>query len=316
MSQPANLLVRGWLLLACVSVLNASTYSYTDLRVPGAPSTTLRDINNSGMVVGTYGASLFPTSGFVWSGQSGFTLFDVPDVNPTFGTEAYSLNDAGVVVGSVFPGCCSSSRSGFIRETDGATRLLPGMSLVRGINNAGSIAGVATSPVIQHPDGTSTDVQVPGAYVILEDINNLGDVVGYNDTSGFIRQSDGSLTFLNVPGALFTVATGLNDRDEVVGFYRDQQIRHRGFYWSVSTGFRFLDHPETTGDTLLYGINNAGTLVGSYRTPGSFNEAGFIAASTATAVPEPGSAVVIFSGLTALCIARSVRARAVGSGRR
>jgi hypothetical protein len=46
--------------------------------------------------------SPFPSSGFVWTADAGFQTFDVPNVNPTYGTEAYTSNDAGVVAGSVF----------------------------------------------------------------------------------------------------------------------------------------------------------------------------------------------------------------------
>jgi hypothetical protein len=300
-------MVLGMALFLSLTTAFAASYSYADLVVPGARFTTPQDINNVGTITGTYGANLFPTSGFTWNTQSGFTLFDVPDVNPTFGTESYSINDAGVVVGSVFAGCCSNVRSGFSRQTNGTTSLLPDMSLVRGINNAGYLTGLAGSPVIRATDGTETFFNVSGAaYVIPEDINNVNTVVGYTDTSGFVRFSDGSLVILQVPEALFTVATSVNDRNEVVGFYRDAAIRHHGFLWDPANGFRIIDNPASASDTILYGINNSGTIVGSYQEAFSFSQRGFLATPDAGAVPEPATfAVSAAAGLLLVATRRS-----------
>jgi hypothetical protein len=275
---------------------------YVDVVVPDARFTTVQDINNVGLITGTYGANLFPTSGFIWDSSAGFTLFDIPDINPTFGTESYSVNDANVVVGSVFAGCCSNVRSGFVREPNGTVSLLPSMSLVRGINNTGDLTGLAGLPAIRKADGTLTFFNLTGtAYVIPEDINNLGSVVGYTDTSGFVRFSDGSVVLLQVPDSIFTVATGINDRNEVVGFYRDAQVRHQGFIWDEINGFRTLNNPAAGGDTRLYSINNAGVIVGSYRPASGLLEVerGFLAMPD-EAVPEPGTFGICIATLLSL----------------
>ena len=51
---------------------------------------------------------------------------------------------------------------------------------------------------------------------------------------------------IDVPGAIFTFATGINDQEEVVGFYSDGSREH-GFFYD-GTSFRTIDIPNSTAD--------------------------------------------------------------------
>jgi probable HAF family extracellular repeat protein len=71
-----------------------------------------------------------------------------------------------------------------------------------------------------------------------------------------------TLTTFDVPGARQTVALGINDRSEVVGYFSDANGRDHGFLRARGE-FTVIDFPESTG-TQAYGINNFGQIVGIY----------------------------------------------------
>lgn len=77
-------------------------------------------------------------------------------------------------------------------------------------------------------------------------------------------------TTIDFPGATSTVpggflgteATGVNDSNQVVGFYGDSSGTFHGYLWSAGQ-FTGIDYPGSTG-TVATGINNAGQIVGYY----------------------------------------------------
>ncbi len=154
--------------------------------------------------------------------------------------------------------------------------------------------------------GPVTTFVIPGStYLYVDGINNLGQVVGYyanaTGTHGFFRSSTGTISTLDVPGsANLTVANGLNDQGQIVGYYRDSSMVLHGFLLNQEGSYITLDHlpggfPVT--DTSLYGINDAGTIVGSY---GSANtQHAFIAT-----IPEPSSRILVILGVLSAVISR------------
>lgn len=112
----------------------------------------------------------------------------------------------------------------------------------------------------------------PGAtHVLVAAINERGNLVGSYAVSpvwhGFYLESasSGVYSTLDFPGASYTMATGINDKSEIAGYY--------GSSWSgaVSPGdhgfisrdgqFTTVDYPNSAG-TRLYAIDNAGDAVG------------------------------------------------------
>ena len=93
-----------------------------------------------------------------------------------------------------------------------------------------------------------------------------------------------SFTILNVPGAYSipgtnsTVATGINDVGQIVGYYRDgTTFDYRGFVYTAGT-FSVLDFPG--GSTSLSGINNSGQIVGDSLSGGFLYSGGTITATS------------------------------------
>jgi hypothetical protein len=104
-------------------------------------------------------------------------------------------------------------------------------------------------------------------------INNRGDVVGEYAASssvmdGFIKLAGGAFHTIAVPGAVETVALGVNDNDTVVGAYVDETgstMTIRGFIWRIGGHLTtMVDDPNGGDFTVLSGINNEGDIVGYY----------------------------------------------------
>ena len=189
---------------------------YQSFDVPGASGTYPADINDNGMIVGSY------------SGEPKL----VPD-----GT------------GHLISVCCESF--GFLRTTDGQfltvdhpnpNSQLP-VTWLSGINNAGETVGGYNEfelaipntsshgihsflfdgsgfTAIDFPSG-SNRVHIPVTYA--DDINDNGDIVGgYNDDTlyqnrhGFVLQ-DGMYTTLDMPGSSLSEIFGINNLGEMVG---------------------------------------------------------------------------------------------------
>jgi probable HAF family extracellular repeat protein len=104
-------------------------------------------------------------------------------------------------------------------------------------------------------------------------INNAGLVVGSfvnlvtEVEEGFVY-SNGSYGTVYVPNSIGTVAQGINDSNQIVGYYTSAPggaaDDHGFIYNSSSNSFLTLDDPLGVGGTRAYGINNAGSVVGVY----------------------------------------------------
>ena len=111
-------------------------------------------------------------------------------------------------------------------------------------------------------------------------INNAGDVVGDYTASGgtidaFIKLAGGAFHTIAVPGAVETVALGVNDNDTVVGGYlgsTGSSTTVHGFIWRIGgTLITMVDDPNTTDFTVLDSINNEGDIVGYYEDSHGFH---------------------------------------------
>jgi probable HAF family extracellular repeat protein len=102
-------------------------------------------------------------------------------------------------------------------------------------------------------------------------LNDLNQIVGSWENysipwSGFFYdgQSKKLNTSFNMPGAVNTYPASINDNQEVVGNWLDQNGVEHGFYWNPTAGFSDVD---VTGDTtmVLVGINNQSVILGAWR---------------------------------------------------
>src|SRR5262245_26045449 len=164
----------------------------TTLDPPGAVISQAVTVNSHDDVVGTYMDATGTFHGFLWR-DAAFTTIDVPNAPATF---------AG------------------------------------GINNEGQIVGFSIGQTIRGfrlDDGvfSSFEVADDGGLTDAEGINNRGDIVGnVGDNAGGVHGfilSEGVVTRVDVPGALFTQATTFTTSGQVVGFYGDAQGRLHGY---------------------------------------------------------------------------------------
>lgn len=207
--------------------------NFTTLDFPNSPLTAASGVNNSGVVVGTYSnvtANPPIESSFMFqNGQ--FTNIDCAGGNSPNMIEAAGITDSGVVVETL----SNSTRSGttiMLRSPDGSCQQagIPsdfGQAFAEGINNSLDLSaevedsgGFLQNAAIRE-QGNWTRVDFP----LIGGINNRDDVVGDSDISGkqglLLRK--GNKITIAFPGAAFTMAVGLNDKDVIVGNYSTNQ---------------------------------------------------------------------------------------------
>jgi probable HAF family extracellular repeat protein len=119
---------------------------------------------------------------------------------------------------------------------------------------------------------TFTTVDVPGAQETdVNDINKTNVLVGYEcsdnlcDSGGTAKawvQVNGTIKFLRIPGATQSRAYGINDKNQIVGWYNDASGLTHGFMYDKGT-VTTIDPPGSTL-TNAWSINNAGIIVGAY----------------------------------------------------
>ena len=257
------------LLLLYVGLIHARTptdisaqLTFTTIDVPGAGLTSVQGINTVGDMVGYYGNSGNGASHAFLLRSGIFTFFDYPGANST---RASGINDSGLIVGYTV----GLRERGFTFDGNAFTSIRSGnntATVTWGLNNAGDIVGGAgtiyTTQGFEMRGGHFKTISPPGEYVYVyaTGVNNLGKVVGWDDSGGF-AYSRGKFKTISFPGANQTEAWGVNDSGAVVGWY--------GIGASVF-GFALLDgqyisfaYPGALY-TLAFGINASGQIVGAY----------------------------------------------------
>jgi len=181
---------------------------------------------------------------FLWDANSRSlnALYAVPDANSTSG---FKSNDAGVVVGQVQG---EESTVGFIRQPDGSisTFSVPDSvsTFLGGINNGNVIVGGFTVEAgmeaflcgfIRDANGAFATFNVSDETgnplsTKADDINDTGDIVGLvrpeateDAIQGFLRKADGRFFQVNLPDAVQSRFTDINNRGEISGFTIDEE---------------------------------------------------------------------------------------------
>jgi probable HAF family extracellular repeat protein len=170
----------------------------------------------------------------------------------------FDINNTGQIVGQVDGG----PNGGFIYS--GGTYTYVNNGIPHGINDTGQIVGGGSYNNISIPPSSLPPIS--GGYQgVPTGINNAGQEVGYFFTSatplpgviyshrGFLY-SGGTYSTLAFPGAINTVAWGINDAGQIVGSYSNSN--------GYAAGFLYSGGVYTSIGTNLYGINNLGQIVG------------------------------------------------------
>jgi probable HAF family extracellular repeat protein len=206
-------------------------YKFITIGPPDSPYAVADGINNGGLVTGYYEDSSSVFHGFVW--QNGvFKTVDYPGAAYTY---LFGTNNLGVAIGYYGDGTTNHAVKYSVQScTWTALPDIPNYSQNEGygINDAGVAVGNAF--------GSSTAVAW-----IWDPITRL-------------------YSFLDVPGAAqySTSPSGLNDKEQVAGYFADANGMYHGFI-EQGGAYTTIDVPGAT-ETYPDGINNKGTIQGQW----------------------------------------------------
>jgi Domain of unknown function (DUF1906) len=224
-------------------------FSYLTIDYPGASGTAITGINNVhnstslsqaqvGTVVGYYTDATTGLQGsFTYDGTN-YTPISVPGA---VSTTAYGINDQGTVVGTYLlpvPDQGGSVSTGFIYSGGVYTTIIP-------------------------PDRELLDIS---RYIDISGVNDNGVVVGEYSTpgapgiQGFSYDTNTStFTNLNSPGAMWSIAWGINGFNQVMGWADEPSSGP--VPWVLDTGqYTALSSPPFYPAS--YGLNNNGQAIG------------------------------------------------------
>jgi hypothetical protein len=125
-------------------------------------------------------------------------------------------------------------------------------------------ASVSYSQVQTQASCTFTSFKAPG---LLGGVNDYRSTVGQSSANpelGFIRYSNGSVTYFSPPNTGSTSFTGRNDAGVSAGFYTTHGSSIRKGFILHGSSFTSFSHPKGAGGTLLTGINKYNSTVGWY----------------------------------------------------
>jgi len=218
-------------LLLSTSMWAQSVYSFQTVNYPGDNFTQLLGINNSLLIAGYHNAD--QNSGFTLKLPFLFTTENYPN---SMMTQVIGINNSNV--------------------TDGFY-----------VDNSGNTHGFYRN------QGSYTTVDYPGSqFNQLLGQNDMWQAAGYyslsqdNSTPDFPYVYDemgGVFQVITIPGAVGGAqATGVNNSQQVCGFYIDANGVNHGFLLSFGV-LVTLDVPGSTFTQAL-GLNNQGQVVGAY----------------------------------------------------
>jgi hypothetical protein len=258
------------LLLLGTSVLGADaqstpraiTVSFTTIDVPGAVYTGVFGINSAGDMVGNYGQDTNQDShGFMYSNGT-FTYFDFPGETVTVPT---GINDSNLIVGydgDVAVNSFFYDGTTFTSFQDGSDSA----TYANGLNNAGEVTGAAgtiyTTKGFAMLNGKFKTLNLQGLYTYVRGsgVNNLGTIVGWTDSDGFVCHGN-NCAIMDYPGAFQTATLWINDAGLSVGWYTSSTCTCA--FLSRKGKFLSFSYPGAAA-TAATGINKSGQIVGQY----------------------------------------------------
>ncbi len=214
---------------------------FTSIDFPGANSSGVTWINDSGVIVGTYNSgSEMKVNTYILTGGT-FTTINYPGDNTN--TYGFGIDDADDIVG---PECACN----FTQATGFLYTYSTGTFTLFSYPNA-----VGTYPTM------TVD---PTKYIVGSYLDQASVYHGFLLTGGV----NGVFSNIDYPDSTFTWITGINAASEMVGFYRDQSGNQHGFEYNLPlNAFYSIDISGATS-TEVNGINSVkGNLVGRYTTP-------------------------------------------------
>jgi hypothetical protein len=242
----------------------STTYTFSTLDSIGDPTfNQLLGINDQQVIAGYFGSGTPPTThpnkGYTIDpsyGQGNYTSENFPGSQQT---QVTAINDLG-------------NTAGFYVNTAGA--------------NFGFLDQNGTFTTVTDPMTTSKP-----SFNQLLGRNNNGDAVGfYNDAKGHSHAYEYNVntktfTAIAPPGAVSSLATGINDEGDIVGTLTGAKGAMKGFLLKSGTFTDFEINGST--QTMALGVNDVLQIVGSYVNSGGMQ--GFVrnSAGVVTTVNDP-----------------------------
>ena len=230
-------------LLLCTSMWGQAAYNFQTVNYPNDTFTQLLGINNNLRIAGYHNFNT--NSGFTLKLPAGFVTENYPN---SMMTQVIGINNTGT--------------------TDGFY-----------VDNNGNTHGFYDT------NGTFTTVDYPGtAFNQLLGQNDMGQASGYYSMSQNNSTPDTPYVYDELGGGVFQVitipaaaggaqATGINNSQQISGFYIDSSGVNHGFLLNFGL-LVTLDAPGSTFTQAL-GLNNEGQVVGDYMDAGG-NTHGFV----------------------------------------
>ena len=288
--------------------------------IDGAAGTAGFGINDAGDVVGSSSSTDFRSSAALW--EAGGAVTDLGAVvNPGGESLAWSINNAGLVAGTMSNSPAEDDRRGFLWSRAGGTRVLPDLpggradAEARAVNASALVAGFSHGPTgfravvwdtSAGGDAAARDLgELPGGANESSawGVSDGGIVVGMSGVAGGTHAfswtaARGMVALGDLPGGgVWAVGMDVNDDGIVVGFSTVVGETH-AFVWTPAHGMLDLNgllDASGAGWTLheARGINAGGQISGLGRYdpdgPGGQPAAtrGFLL--TPVVVPEPAA---------------------------
>jgi probable HAF family extracellular repeat protein len=248
----------------------------------GSYSNTATAINDIGQVAGfsNMTSGFYSTRAFI-TGPNGVGIRDIGTLGGS-NSVSTGINEMGQVVG--YADTSGNRTHAFITgpNGEGVTDLFPWVdsSMVKSVNNAGQVTGeiytyFSSGPFITGPNGKGAGGPLMGEAPAA--INSTGQVAGYFKTEtvygehvlhAFITGPNGmGLTDLGTLGLTDSMATGINDFGQVVGYTSTMTGKVHAFITGANgAGMTDIAASGALDSFSSYatGINNAGQVVGYY----------------------------------------------------
>ena len=252
--------------------LRRANGSYVTVNYPGSVAggfNSPRAINNAGIVTGFYDAPNGDETRYIY--DSNTNTFSSPlHANAPHGTYYQGINDAGQVA-SPYYDAANVGHSAIYNVNTGLFTDLPDVPTSFGTDTTAEAIALNGDYVANYTDsngnpqgsvhrnGVYTSLMFPGANSTRADsINSHGLIAGRYFTSaggegGFLYDS-GKFYDIEFPGAVLTdVEFGLNDSNQIAGYYVDQNLGIHSFLAQAT------DVPEPSACALLISGGLTGT---------------------------------------------------------
>jgi hypothetical protein len=253
----------------------AQTYTYTQILPPGSVATTPIALDSAGTVLGIWYDTSDSPHGFTYLNGT-YTEIDFPKA---IYTQPSGFNDKGEIVGS-YVLSDHLVRAFTYKGGHFKTVVAPGAPTteIAGINSKATILGYSSAgsgSVFTLKNGTFTTIN-DQSYAEPVAISNTGSAIG-----GYYPPQPQPITsWIYVAGTLTTLpinssdveATGLNDKNEVVGIEAGISS-YEGFLYK-NTKVKTITVPKSTG-TYPESISDQGDITGYY-TDAKYTEFGFV----------------------------------------